>query len=452
MNPLIGLTILLLVLSGAYGGLWYCKRRYALEAETSRKLTHIGLGLMTLSFPWIFTQTWPIWLLAGISFISLLFLRRSDLVGNLGNVLHDVNRTSFGELCFPLAVAILFQLAHHHPVNYLIPMLMLTLADAFAALVGVRYGKAHYSASEGIKSVEGSFFFFLTAFMCVHIPLLLGTDYPKAQVLLVALLVSLLVTLFEAIAWKGLDNLFIPLGGYLILVKYITYPSYVLILFLASLVVITFIAFYLKKASTLNLGALLTCIVLAFFYGTLQNWEWTLLPVLMLILYAFISHKEHKELQSAHDVHTVLWLSMGALAWLFLNNALHYPLFVAFIALHVCQLSIITWIHYKRYQGNNGFTRPILMGLLLAASGFVLLYIEQHMINPHTFLFPHIDLFYFPFMLAGIIVSLVLFTVWSRYQEQPLPVTLQRLMVQGGCGFIGSAVSLGLFLLRTYHA
>jgi phytol kinase len=443
MNPFIGLILLLSVLSGAYLGLWYCKRQYALEAETSRKLTHIGLGLMTLSFPWIFNQTWPIWLLAGISFISLLFLRRGDLVGNLGNVLHDVNRTSFGELCFPVAVAILFQLAHNNPVNYLIPMLMLTLADAFAALVGVRYGKAHYSASEGIKSVEGSFFFFLTSFMCVHIPLLLATDYPKAQVLLVALLVSLLVTLFEAIAWKGLDNLFIPLGGYLILVKYITYPSYILILFLVALMAISLVAFYLKNASTLNLGALLTCIVLAFFYGTLQSWQWTLLPVIMLVLYAFISHKEHKELQSVHDVHTVLWLSMGALTWLFLNNALHENLFMAFVALHACQLTIITWIHRKRYFHQHGYFMPVFMGLVLSIFGFFL----QHYLS-----FSLNDLLYFPIILIGIIVSLILFKWWSHYQKQPLSTTLIRLMVQGGCAFIGSAVSLGLFILKVYHA
>src|SRR5439155_15300388 len=120
---------------------------------------------------------------------------------------------SLGEVYFPIAVAVLFVLYLQEPpeprarrlVLYCVPVLLLTLADALAALVGITYGRLKYPTADGSKSFEGSIAFFTCAFFCVHVPLLLFTDTKRAETLLVALLLAWLATLFESVAWNGLD-------------------------------------------------------------------------------------------------------------------------------------------------------------------------------------------------------------------------------------------------------
>ncbi|NIP96155.1 MAG: cytidylyltransferase, partial [Akkermansiaceae bacterium] len=109
-------------------------------------------------------------ILAGLAFLALAALRLVPaLRRSLGSTLHDVSRSSIGDLLFPLAIAILFTLSHHDPVLYLVPLLLLTIADAAGALAGIRYGKTRFGTSEGFKSVEGSLSFLFLAFLCAHL-------------------------------------------------------------------------------------------------------------------------------------------------------------------------------------------------------------------------------------------------------------------------------------------
>src|SRR5205823_14717265 len=102
-------------------------------------------------------------------------------------------RSTFGAVYFPIAVGILFLLFRFEPIEdeasryllYCIPVLLLTLADAMAALIGVRYGQARYATSEGHKTIEGSLAFFLVGFFCTHVPLLLFSDKGRPETLLI---------------------------------------------------------------------------------------------------------------------------------------------------------------------------------------------------------------------------------------------------------------------------
>src|SRR5262249_18012010 len=149
--------------------------------EVVRKLLHMGMGLVTLSFPWLFDETWPVIVLAVLS-IALLTSARlvAGLKSSLGSVVSGVARASLGEISFPVGVAVLFVLLIHggaapfdlRAVLYCIPVLLLTLADAAAALIGITYGRLQYPTADGVKSAEGSVAFFACAFFCTHVPLL----------------------------------------------------------------------------------------------------------------------------------------------------------------------------------------------------------------------------------------------------------------------------------------
>src|SRR5262249_55430022 len=150
--------------------------------ELVRKLMHVGMGLVTFSFPWIFDEAWPVIVLACVSIGVLLSLRLvASLKESLGSVLAAAGRAWSGEGYFPLAVAILYVLYQREPATtpadrrlmlYCIPILLLTVADATAALIGTRYGRWHYETADGEKSAEGSLGFFASGFFSVHVPLL----------------------------------------------------------------------------------------------------------------------------------------------------------------------------------------------------------------------------------------------------------------------------------------
>lgn len=212
LNIWVGIAIELLVLSTLIGGLALYQRLRPLPAELSRKLFHIGGGLTTLTFPWIFESAWPVILLALVTIPALLALKyMRAFKGNLGAVLYRVDRASLGEVYFPLSVCLLFVFTHARALLFLVPVLILTLADPAAAAIGSRYGQLRYTIVKGRKSVEGSAAFFLVAFACVLYPLLVLARAGLGEAALIAALVALLATLAEAVAWEGLDNLFIPI-------------------------------------------------------------------------------------------------------------------------------------------------------------------------------------------------------------------------------------------------
>lgn len=157
IHPLIGMALVLAGLGGLLATATMLRQRQWLSAELARKLVHIGMGVLTLSFPWLFRESWPVIALAALAVATLLVVRLlPSWRQRVGGALHDVARQSLGEIYFPLSVAIVFVFARGEPMLFVVPILILTFADAVAALVGVRYGAAHYTTLEGRKSTEGS--------------------------------------------------------------------------------------------------------------------------------------------------------------------------------------------------------------------------------------------------------------------------------------------------------
>jgi dolichol kinase len=197
-----------------------------LDAELCRKLIHVSLGLYCLSFPWVFEEAWEVAATCALA-AGLFALARGAMRRSLGEGLHRVGRSSYGELLFAASVALLFWLMNGHyimveeqdkpplgAVLYVLPLLILTLSDAASALVGSAYGRQRFRVEEGDKSWEGVVAFAVTAWLAAMICLLLLTSIGRAEVILLALIVAVWGALIEASSWRGLDNLFIPLGIY----------------------------------------------------------------------------------------------------------------------------------------------------------------------------------------------------------------------------------------------
>ena len=231
MTPAVAIMGSLLLLIVMLAGVSFTARQLALPAELARKLVHLGIGLYCLSFPFLFSRFWEVAAICGCAFVLLLLTRLPHhLAEDMGRGLHGVARKSYGDLLFAIAVPMLFYLMKGQVVAYVLPLSILTLSDAAAALVGTRYGRAIFHIEDGQKSWEGTTFFFLTAWIISLVQLLLLTDAPKLNVVLLGLLVAGYGSLIEAASWKGWDNLFVPVALNLLLMHHLhTHPVLLLL-------------------------------------------------------------------------------------------------------------------------------------------------------------------------------------------------------------------------------
>jgi phytol kinase len=215
----VGATLVLVV--GLLGAMAIMSRLVAAGAvhpEVSRKTLHVCMGVSCLALPWAFPD--PLWFAIGFSIVlaTLAAVRYVPAVNrHLTGALHAVERSSGGDVYFAASVAILYAVARDEPVLYVTPLLVLTLADALAALAGVFYAKTAYESYHARKSWEGSIVFFVVAFLCIHVTTLILTDLGRIEGLTVSLTLAYVATLIEGASWEGLDNLFLPIAMYLLL-------------------------------------------------------------------------------------------------------------------------------------------------------------------------------------------------------------------------------------------
>lgn len=225
-NPAIAMAALLALTAGLMTAIRIFQSRCSPHPEWSRKLMHVGTGLLALSLPWLFDSPWPVLILCAAGATGMVVIRHAaKLKETVGCVVGDVARQSAGDITFPLGIAVVFLLSEGDCLLYTVPVLVLTFADAAAALVGTFYGLFRFETPGGKKSVEGSFAFFVVAFLCIHITLLLCSDSGQDRAVLIGLLLGFLLAIVEALAgWRGLDNLVIPVAGFLFLRAMIDAP------------------------------------------------------------------------------------------------------------------------------------------------------------------------------------------------------------------------------------
>ena len=132
------------------------------------------------------------------------------LEASFGRVLHDADRISHGELYFALSIGVLLLASNGESFLYVVPLLILTIADAAAAVVGRAFPLMPLSGLAKGKTASGCATFFVVALL-VTLPTLIGlTDISPGLALTVAVTVSVATCIAEAISSRGFDNLAVP--------------------------------------------------------------------------------------------------------------------------------------------------------------------------------------------------------------------------------------------------
>jgi phytol kinase len=449
IDPLAGIGIVLGVLAGLFATLALYRRVAAPHPELLRKMLHVGMGLVTLAFPWLFDRAWPVLVLGVLSVALLLTLRAvSPLRAGLGQVVGGVSRFSLGEIYFPLAVAVLWLLYLYEGdddparrlLGYLVPLLLLTISDALAALVGVNYGQFQYSTPDGVKSFEGSLAFFLCSFVCVHVPLLLLSDRGRAETLLIAVLLAWLATMFEAIAWGGLDNLILPPIAHLLLVIHWDLPTETLLGGLIRAAALTVVAVGLARLTPLRGSAVLGAAVFGYTFWGLGEWPWLLPPLLLFVWLGVLSFRYPDGKDRALNVHPVVAAVAVGLVWLGLAKVFDrpgwvYPGTVSFAA----HLGMVTLARLR--MANPTAPMPLLLAVSSGA-GWLNIMTGYAMVQDWA------PAAIREAALAGVPVAVA---VIGFYLVQPgmddCPVDVPRWVRQTACAAVASVMTAGLAMI-----
>jgi dolichol kinase len=196
-----------------FAGAEISRRIWGLHVETTRKATHLGAGAIVMAFPWILHHTVTVVLLA-LAFGGILVAGR--VTGVLGSI-HAVERRTSGAYLYPFAVLAIWVLSGGDALEFCVPLAVMAVADAGAAIVGQRAGETTYPVMDGRRSVEGSMAFFSLAFAVVLMGCTLAHRPGWPDLLLVTLVVASLTTAVEAVSVRGSDNLAIPYAAWLAL-------------------------------------------------------------------------------------------------------------------------------------------------------------------------------------------------------------------------------------------
>jgi phytol kinase len=176
-------------------------------SEATRKLSHIlaGVGAALLPFVLSFNE---IALLGALFVPAVYFSMRSNLFKSV----HKVNRNTYGEIYFPLAIAVC-ALLFPDRLLFTYGVLVIGVSDALASLLGLRYGRRKYKAPSGQKSFVGSAAFFVSTLIIGATLTLIFIDTTVVKAIAWAAVLAAILTIIEARATRGLDNLYVPVAA-----------------------------------------------------------------------------------------------------------------------------------------------------------------------------------------------------------------------------------------------
>jgi phytol kinase len=317
----IGLIVAsIALLLAVMAGVRFLAKFWHLSAELQRKCVHVAIGLYTLTLPFTFSQPWPVLVLVALAVVVMLVLRLPHFAKGLGSTLHGVERKSYGELFLPLSVGFIFYFSVGNPVLYVLPMAVLTLSDAAAALIGTRYGRRHFVVEAGTKSVEGVAMFFMVTWIVAMVLLLTMTEIGRVNVVLLSLVIAVFGAMVEADSWRGFDNLFVPIGIHLFLAGNLEAQPLQLVLLAATFIVALSVILLFAPGLGLSQHAARAYTVLVFLICAVTAPHNAILPVVAVFGH-LAARKVRPSKDGYPDLDFLAAVAAVALFWLFLGEA-----------------------------------------------------------------------------------------------------------------------------------
>ena len=358
------------------------EKKTNINGELKRKLFHVSMGLVMLTFPYIFNSALSVGILGIIALAVLRVLKHSKLKNSLGTILYSV------------------------------PILILTFADSTAALIGKSYGKNNIAElNEDAKSIEGSFMFFMVAFMATLVPLLLWTTVGREETLIISTIVGFNVALIEMISHTGNDNLLIPLTTYAFLATHINLPLEMLrenLIILGAIFILVTIVNRIKSLSKL---ALVEVIVVGYLTITLYG-IYAVIPPLMLFLtcmsFPRLRENEKNNIYDARIIETNVVIGI-AICGIVAITGLKSEFFMVYGLVYSMHLTVNTFVRFKYYLKLSEMSSLILAFL----KGLIFVFLPSLIIQQNVFGTIH-SLLMIAVMIVALFISGILIKIEKR--------------------------------------
>jgi len=185
---------------------------FKLPRDFTRKFVHIGVGLWAIGTVLVF-ETWYFAVIPPLSFIVLNYISYRREVFK---AMELADKSNLGTVYFPISFALVIALCWVRPAVIAAGLMPMTWGDAFASIIGRRWGTHRYTIGGSTRSLEGSAAMFLFSLASVFL-VLWGFGTPLVVAGAYALVVAAVATLVEAVSIKGLDNITVPLASALVL-------------------------------------------------------------------------------------------------------------------------------------------------------------------------------------------------------------------------------------------
>jgi dolichol kinase len=182
-------------------------RKRIISGEFGRKFVHMSMG--------VFIAIWPFFMpleiiqLIGCAAIVVLFLSRKF---NVFHAIHDVTRTSYGDILYPLSIVLISLLAQTDWI-FSLAVLFLAVPDGMAAIAGKKLGNKHGDIKvwNNKKTIVGTCTYILFAYIVIGIGLLIGGKNILVSNAGIVVFLPLVAAILEVISPYGLDNFTVPL-------------------------------------------------------------------------------------------------------------------------------------------------------------------------------------------------------------------------------------------------
>ncbi len=208
MTNLLGFLLTLLYIVAVIGIGEGLRRWRGFGPDFTRKVVHIGVGMVMWIIPALFDNSYPI-VIACIGFMGINFL---DWKYGFFAAMTSSDRSNLGTVWFPLACAAAALIFWGQPPLMVAAIMPLTWGDGLAPVIGRKYGKRKYTIFGSTRTLEGSLAFWGAASLWVWLALGGG-----AGVVGIALTLGLITALIEAVSPWGLDNLTVTAAAILVL-------------------------------------------------------------------------------------------------------------------------------------------------------------------------------------------------------------------------------------------
>jgi phytol kinase len=189
------------------------RRGLKVSVDVTRKFVHIAVGMIAFPLALLFSA-WQFAIIPPLAFIVVNYVsyRRQIFAG-----METGERGQLGTVYFPISFSILIPLLWSQPALLVASLMPMTWGDAFAALIGQRYGKRKFTVLGQTRSLEGTIVMFAFSLLAVFLALVFFAQ-PIATSFVFALVVALIASVVEALSPFGIDNLTVPLSSAIVLV------------------------------------------------------------------------------------------------------------------------------------------------------------------------------------------------------------------------------------------